>query len=275
MKFAKLPAQAITDERISDFTLRVLAYLCDIANKDGECWPKQGTIADSLRAHRVSVNKSIQQLETLGYITITRTRSACRYSVALELHHTVNEKLQCNPSATSRCNPSATSLYKDEQDLIEQDTDSSLRSLSDAPVKPDAQPPPDLKFEIFGTCRRWLETTLGKPDGSQRALLGRWCRDYGDGAVLEALMAAQRESPISPVDWITKALQAKGGTHGKTTETQQSDRAARAARLIARKRKDQARRQSLADSEQDAAVVLPAVHCRDGGGAGGASLVSA
>ena len=51
----------------------VLLKLADQANDDGLCWPSYQTIADSCELSRRSVIRHIQQLETDGYLTITKT----------------------------------------------------------------------------------------------------------------------------------------------------------------------------------------------------------
>ena len=76
----------------------------------------------------------------------------------------------------------------------------------------DRRQPADLKTELFGPCLAWLASQSGKPEGQLRPLIGKWLRDWGDGAVLEAFVAAQRESPVEPVGWITRALEARSGT---------------------------------------------------------------
>jgi hypothetical protein len=84
---------------------------------------------------------------------------------------------------------------------------------------------PDLKLQIFGTCRRWLARNcpdLG--DTSLRRLLGGWCSRYGDGPTLQAFLAARRESPVEPRAWIEGYLKRRSG-HGTGTRTEAQDRA--------------------------------------------------
>lgn len=40
-------------------------------------------------------------------------------------------------------------------------------------------------------------------------MLGRWCRDFGDAVVIDAISAAQRHKPNEPVAWIEARLKAK------------------------------------------------------------------
>lgn len=74
--------------------------------------------------------------------------------------------------------------------------------------KKDAAPTgaPDLKAVVFGQGLTWLAKQAGKPEAGLRSVLGKWCKDHGDAAVIEVLAAAQRHGPIEPIGWITKAL---------------------------------------------------------------------
>ena len=62
-----------------------------------------------------------------------------------------------------------------------------------------------LKDQIWGPCLRWLAKQSEKPVDKLRPLLGKWCKVYGEGAVLEAMQRAERASPVDPVSWLTKA----------------------------------------------------------------------
>ncbi len=72
-------------------------------------------------------------------------------------------------------------------------------------------PDESLKDQIWGPCLRWLAKQSEKPPDKLRPLLGKWCKAHGEGAVLEAMQRAERQSPVDPVSWLAKALQANGG----------------------------------------------------------------
>ena len=75
----------------------------------------------------------------------------------------------------------------------------------------------DLKVLVFGQCLDWVAGHSNKSADSLRPLFGRWCRDHGDAAVIAAVDAAKRESPIEPVAWIIGRLGApkqRGGVIG-------------------------------------------------------------
>ena len=54
-----------------------------------------------------------------------------------------------------------------------------------------------------------LLTAAGVPTQNARSLIGKWRREYGDGAVMEALAACKIRGISDPVGWIVKALAAK------------------------------------------------------------------
>ena len=77
----------------------------------------------------------------------------------------------------------------------------------------------DLKTAIFGPCLTWLAKQSGKAPASLRSLAGRWCRDHGDGPVIEVLAAAQRQGPLDPIAWCEQAFrQRKGNGNGHSPE---------------------------------------------------------
>lgn len=55
-----------------------------------------------------------------------------------------------------------------------------------------------------------LLTGSGVGDKQARSLIGKWRRDYGDGKLLEALTDCRARSPTNPLEWMVKALAARG-----------------------------------------------------------------
>lgn len=91
----------------------------------------------------------------------------------------------------------------------EADTEGSDANASGAgaPLAPPPPPQPfDVRAAIFGSAIPML-TTAGVPDRNARSLVGRWRKNHGDGAVLDALSAAQLETPSDPAAWITATLE--------------------------------------------------------------------
>ena len=70
-KFGVVPTLAILDKSISHAELRVFALLCSYADKNGQCYPSQSTMAESLNISRQKLNPHIKSLETKGWVKIT------------------------------------------------------------------------------------------------------------------------------------------------------------------------------------------------------------
>lgn len=96
------------------------------------------------------------------------------------------------------------------------DTDTSVASATGTEV-PAA---PSLKSELFGRCLAWLITTTAQPEKSLRPMVGRWIAKHGEGAVLAAIVEAQREAAVSPVGFIEGVLKAGSKDHGKANGSQ-------------------------------------------------------
>lgn len=93
----------------------------------------------------------------------------------------------------------------------------------------------DLKTKLFGPCLDWLAEQSGKSATALRSMVGKWISDWGDGAVLEAFVAAQKESPVDPVAWIRRALEsrnAKRNDYRNKPTAGQTARAGIAAALL-------------------------------------------
>ena len=65
---------------------------------------------------------------------------------------------------------------------------------------------PSLKSQVFGPQRIWLMGASGRSEDAVRRLLGRWCGAHGEGAVLDALLEANRLSPLDPIPYIEAVL---------------------------------------------------------------------
>lgn len=99
---------------------------------------------------------------------------------------------------------------------------------------PSACAPSDLKSRIFGECLDWLSGQTDKPKAKLRPLVGRWCRDYGDGRVLEIMVYAARDGPVEPIGWIQAKLGGSNGTGHGEDHSRGSPGAARAAAILGR-----------------------------------------
>lgn len=61
--------------------------------------------------------------------------------------------------------------------------------------------PVDMRAKIFSTGIAFL-SAAGIRETQARSLLGKWRREHGDAAVIEALAAADGQSVSAPVEWI-------------------------------------------------------------------------
>lgn len=89
---------------------------------------------------------------------------------------------------------------------------------------PDAAPSPpddDLKSRIFGKGLDWLADKSAKPTHTLRSMVGRWCRDHGDGVVLEAMIEAQRAGAVEPVAYIERLLRNGDVRDGPASQARQ------------------------------------------------------
>lgn len=70
--------------------------------------------------------------------------------------------------------------------------------------------PIELKRMAFRSGLRVL-TDGGTPEAQARSMIGKWRRDFGDGAVLDVLARCHAEAPEEPIPWITATLRNRYG----------------------------------------------------------------
>lgn len=99
--------------------------------------------------------------------------------------------------------------YREKRNVSETAPDTDTDSVADAT---DGKPSSaiDLQKAVFDSGVPLL-VGAGTPERSARAMLGKWRRTYGDGAVLDSLAAATAESVSDPIPWLTRALEARNG----------------------------------------------------------------
>lgn len=69
-RFTITPANAATDQRITDSVHRTLTVIGIFGDKNGWCWPSQKTIAELRGVSRQTINTHIKELISLGYLNI-------------------------------------------------------------------------------------------------------------------------------------------------------------------------------------------------------------
>jgi uncharacterized protein YdaU (DUF1376 family) len=93
---------------------------------------------------------------------------------------------------------------------------------SPAGAKPTSSPPPsssaiDVKRAVFDRGIAML-VEQGIPEPRARSIVGKWCKDHGSGATLDAIARAEVEGPPSPLEYITGCLNySKGPRNGHVT----------------------------------------------------------
>lgn len=89
-RYTIFAARAVFDTRLTPADVRILAALGTWSDKQGWCWPKQGTIAEKTGISRQRVNEGIKRLAELGYLQATehvteRGQQASLYRVLLDM----------------------------------------------------------------------------------------------------------------------------------------------------------------------------------------------
>lgn len=90
----------------------------------------------------------------------------------------------------------------------DQDSDTNV-SGAKAPSPPSDAPDASLKDRIWGPALDWLAKQSGKRQDRLRPVVGKWCRDHGEGRTLEALEQASRNAPLDPIPYVERILAAK------------------------------------------------------------------
>lgn len=73
------------------------------------------------------------------------------------------------------------------------------------------------KDRIWGAGIDWLRSKACVPEARLRSRVGRWCKDYGDEAVLDAFAKAHSAKPGEPLSWIEKILLADDNANRDVT----------------------------------------------------------
>ncbi|MDY0873113.1 helix-turn-helix domain-containing protein [Dongia rigui] len=67
-RFARLPAAAVSDRRLSGDDLRALCAIAIYVNRKGTCWVSTERLAQDLGLHRRSIQRHVKRLIDLGYL---------------------------------------------------------------------------------------------------------------------------------------------------------------------------------------------------------------
>jgi uncharacterized protein YdaU (DUF1376 family) len=154
---------------------------------------------------------------------LTASREAAEASARARRERAENEA-QSNdyrdiPEATAQ-NPdelSPTNNYQPSYLSAENHTVTPAGAAADAASGPPAA---DVTAIIFSQGLDWLKSATKKPEGTCRALLGKWRKDFGsDEALISTIGAAQRHGPIDPVPWMEGAIKARNASAAPKAKT--------------------------------------------------------
>lgn len=68
MAYVRIPSEAARDLRLGAMDKGTLLALCSFADRDGKAFPSLAKIAERAGIHRATVAKSLNTLESFGYI---------------------------------------------------------------------------------------------------------------------------------------------------------------------------------------------------------------
>lgn len=147
-----------------------------------------------------------------------------------------------NPASGS-LNPAPDAANPLESEVSEASASGQEAVPPEPPPSPTASPSqePTPGALAWGPCLDSLGMLTGQEVRSLRPLVGKWCRDYGEAAVIEAVSAAAVRQPalVAPIPWIVKALQAGGASgHGKRNADKDNDALLRGIANWAERRMD-------------------------------------
>lgn len=71
-KIAVMPLKALTDQTLTDGSIRILGVLCSYCNRAGITWVSQARLAKDLNISRQAVTNQLMQLRASGYVEIIK-----------------------------------------------------------------------------------------------------------------------------------------------------------------------------------------------------------
>lgn len=83
--FAQLPHACTLDTNVTNAAFRVYALLMKLADSEGRAFPGHRYLAKVLPMSRPTAKRALENLETIGWITVDRTKQAHQYYVHGEL----------------------------------------------------------------------------------------------------------------------------------------------------------------------------------------------
>lgn len=71
-KVCVMPIRALTDDRLTDGAVRVLALLCSYCNRAGLTWVSQKRLAEDMKVSQQAISKQLTKLQQAEYIEVVR-----------------------------------------------------------------------------------------------------------------------------------------------------------------------------------------------------------
>lgn len=241
-RFCIIPARALGDKRLNRTDIMVLNALGMFGDTSGWSFPSTKTIAEKIGGHRVSVSKALANLSECGYVE-SRTRrrkdggqTSNEYRILFDLptgdtgseievpaapeyddEPPVADTLPpCSetatpPVASGTTPPVAQPLHHINEPILTPQGNPVSNETS-AEGAPSVSGAVDFKKVLF---TEGLKMLGGNPNAN-RSLVGRWIRDFGEAAVVAAMLEAQQKSAVEPKAYIETILKKGGKKHGST-----------------------------------------------------------
>lgn len=71
-KVCVMPIRALTDDKLTDGAVRILALLCSYCNRAGLTWVSQKRLAEDMNTSRQNITNQLAKLRDAGYVEIVR-----------------------------------------------------------------------------------------------------------------------------------------------------------------------------------------------------------
>lgn len=71
-KVCVMPIRALTDDKLTDGVVRILALLCSYCNRAGLTWVSQKRLAEDMQTSRQNITNQLAKLRDAGYVEIVR-----------------------------------------------------------------------------------------------------------------------------------------------------------------------------------------------------------
>lgn len=208
-----MPVAIARDKRVTLEQLRVAVCIASFRGNDDEVNPRRAALAERCGVHPANISAATTALERFGWLkkegkgghskatryVLTVPDSVAQQATVVDSATVAQSATPAVADSTTRL-PIAHSATRKEENQTKKTTGTTSGASA-----------PSAEQTIFGACVSFL-TTRGRSDTAARSLLGKWRKEYGDAAVIDAVSRAEREDISEPVAWLTKYLQGSSGS---------------------------------------------------------------